>query len=248
MIRILTLDIKQSLLLIVFLLALPLSTLSAETSTNNDLVMTEIIFEEVEPGLEPFKSRLLLSKKMLRLDDDDDQGDYILYDREAHEIHSFNHEDKSHLMMKPLPVEVLDFEIDFKVESKPLTDAPKVNAVVPVQHQFFADKKLCKKSLNVKGLLPDLTQVLIDYEQVIVEQSKQTLWQIPADVRSSCYMSNNYLYASDYLKVGFPLFVTDDLGRQKKLLSFRQIKKDRSIMQQPVGYNLYYPNASNLPK
>ena len=237
---------NQNLLLFIILMISALSTLQAASSDNDDLIVTEIIFEKIEPGLEPFRSRLLLSEHVLRLDDGNDQGDFILFDRSTHEIHSFNHEDQSHMKMKSLTPESLDFKLNFKVESNPLRDAPKVNGVIPVQHQFFADAQLCKKSINVKGLLPELTQVLIDYEQVIVEQGKQTLSQVPAGVRSSCYMANNYLHASDYLKAGFPLFVVDDLGRQKKLLSFHQVTKNKSIMQHPAGYKLYYPNASNL--
>ena len=94
--------------------------------------------------------------------------------------------------------------------------------------------------------LPEVTLTLIDYEQAIVQQNNQTLSRIPNNVRSSCYMANNYLHASDYLKVGFPLFVSDDQGRQKKLLGFRQLKKHHSIMLQPEGYSVYYPNSANL--
>lgn len=241
-------QLRWPLLLFVSLLFYPLVALLAEESAQNELVLTEVVFEEVEAGLEPFKSRLLLAKNYLRLDDGDDRGDFILFDRHTHEIHSFNHEDRSHLVMKSLPVTALEFIIKFNQQSQPLLDAPKVNGVTPVQHHFFADQQLCKKSINVTGLLPELTQVLIEYESVIVEQNKQTLSQIPSSVRSSCYMANNYLHASDYLRAGFPLFVVDDQGRQKMLQTIRQVKMNQSIMQKPGGYSVYYPNASNLNK
>jgi len=220
----------------------PWSVLMAEA----ELMLTEVLLEEIEPGIEPYQSRLLLGKKFLRLDDANDRGDFVLFDRQTHEIHSFNHEEQSHLVMKPLTAEAVDFTLDFKVERQPLLDAPRVNGESPVRHEYFADNQLCKMSVNVAGLLPEITRVLIDYEQAIVAQNQQTLSQIPDNVRSSCYMANNYLYASDYLKAGFPLFVSDDRGRQKKLLSFRQLNKPASIMKKPEGYSLYYPNAANL--
>lgn len=240
------LQLGWSLVFPVSFLFYPLVALQAEENAQDMLALTEVVFEKVEPGLEPFKSRLLLDKNVLRLDDGDDQGDYILFDRRNHEIHSFNHEDRSHLIMKRLPEKMLEFIINFKKHSQPLVDAPKVNGVTPVQHQFFADQQLCKKSVNVTGFLPEFTQVLIDYESVIVEQNKQTLSQIPASVRTSCYMANNYLHASDYLEAGFPLFVVDDQGRQKKLLTIRQVTMNNSIMKKPVGYSVYYPNAANF--
>jgi len=231
--------------LLLALLVQPLA-LHAESDASNELKLTEVVFEKSEPGLQPFISRLLLGKHFLRLDDGYDSGDFILFDRKTHVIHSFNHEDRSHLVMKSLSSKAVEFKLDFKIGRKKLVDAPKVGGVVPVQHNFFADNKLCKKSVNVAGFLPEVTRVLTDYEQAIVEQNKQTLPQIPASIRSSCYMANNYLHSSDYLKAGFPLFVIDDLGRQKKLLSFRQVTKQKMIMQQPEGYSLYYPNSSNL--
>ncbi|MCK5663130.1 MAG: hypothetical protein KAI17_06570 [Thiotrichaceae bacterium] len=239
--------LKTLLLLLPFMLLLqPFSVLLAESSSEKELDLMEIIFEEIEPGIEPFKSRLLLGEFFLRLDDGDDQGDFLLFEGKTHEVHSFNHEEQSHLIMKPLTAKALDFTVDFKVKQEKLLDAPKVNGTSAVQHLFFADGNLCKKSINVSGFLPEVTQVLIDYGQAIVQQNSQTLSRIPNNVRSSCYMANNYLFASDYLKVGFPLFVSDDQGRQKKLLGFRQLKKHRSIMFQPPGYSVYFPNSANL--
>lgn len=239
-------NLVTKLLITVVFLVQSLMVLHAGGDDTRGLALTEIIFIEMEPGIESFKSRLLLGEHVLRLDDGDDQGDFILFDRNTHEIHSFNHQDRSHLVMKALAPKAVDIKLDFRVDSKKLRDAPRVNNIMPVQHLFSADGSLCKTSVNVAGLLPEVTQVLIDYEQAIVEQNKQTLSQIPASVRSSCYMANNYLHAGDYLKAGFPLFVIDDQGRQKKLLSFQQVIKGKSIMLQPTGYSLYYPNASNL--
>ncbi len=209
--------------------------------------ITEVIFEEIEPGIEPYYSRLLLNERFLRLDDGRDQGDFVLFNLDTHEIHSFNHEERSHLMMRPLEPKPLDFELDFKVVKSELADAPRVNNLSPLQQLFFADAQLCKRSINVAGFLPQLTRALIDYEQAIVAQNIQTFDQVPASVRSACYVANNYLQASAYLEVGFPLFVIDDQQRQKKLISFRRIEKSDALFEQPADYSLYFPNAFNLP-
>ena len=212
----------------------------------NTVGVTEVIITENEPGIGQYVSRLLLSKEYLRLDDGRDEGDFTLFNRKTHEIHSFNHEDQSHLIMKPIAAKAIDFKLDFKVDQNAMEDAPSVGGISPVQHQYYADTRLCKQSINVAGLLPQMTQALADYEQALVAQNSQTLERIPSGVRSSCYMANNYLYASDYLKNGFPLFVMDDLGRQKKLESFRQIDMPATLFEPVSGYQVYYPNAANL--
>lgn len=207
-----------------------------------EIEMTEVVFEEVEPGIEPYISRLLLSEHFLRLDDGIDSGDFILFERKTGQIHSFNHEDKTHLAIKPLEAPDIDFKLDFKIHKNNLHSAPKINGVTPVEYQFYADSKKCKQSVNVAGILPQMTKVMIDYEQALVGQAKATLQRIPSSMRTACYMANNFLYASEYIKVGFPLHVADYEGRQKRLVSFQEIKKPETIVQFPAGYQLYYPD------
>jgi hypothetical protein len=218
----------------------------APVLAQSEVLVMEVVIQESEPGIGNFISRLLLSKDFLRLDDGKDEGDFTLFNRKSHEIHSFNHEDKSHLIMKPIAPRETGFKLDYKVTDKVLKDAPTVAGVAPMQHQYFADTHLCKQSINVKGLLPEVTQALIDYEQAIMAQNSQTYDRIPSSVRSSCYMANNYLHVSDYLQSGFPLFVRDDLGRQKQLMSFQQLAMPASLFQQIEGYTIFYPNEANL--
>jgi hypothetical protein len=234
-------------ILAVTLLSLFSGLLSAQMQTDGKMLsVTEVRIAETEPGIGRFVSRLMLSKDFLRLDDGAADGNFTLFNRKTHEIHSFNHEDQSQLVMKPIAQKKIDFKLDFKIDDSEMKDAPSVGGVTPVQHQYYADTRLCKQSVNVQGLLPQMTQALIDYEQALVAQNSQTLERIPAGVRSSCYMANNYLHASDYLKQGFPLFVMDDLGRQKRLQGFQQIEVPASLFEPIAGYKLYYPNAANL--
>jgi len=220
----------------------------SQSPESGPVMMTEVLFEQQEPGIEPYIIRMLVTGKFLRLDDGNDQDPlgYILYDRISHEIHNFNHDDKSHLLMKPLVSPVIDFKLDFRQEKKVLEQAPRIKGEAPVETTFYADGQLCKTSINVSGLLPDVTAALKDYEQALVEQNKQTLTEIPSAVRTPCYMSNNYLHASDYLKAGFPLHVIDDQGQQRRLLKFGEVSKPLNLLQQIQGYRLYYPNPSNL--
>lgn len=216
------------------------SNLRAEPEAPSQVKLIEILFEEVEPGIAPYTSRILLNEAIMRLDNGRDDSDYILFNRQTHEIHSFNHEDQTHLIINPTVSEQLDFEIDFKVTTVALKDAPKVSGEVVIQHQFYVDSQLCKKSMNVTKLLPDAKLALIEYEAALVRQNITTLDNIPVSMRKGCYMANNYLHASAYLKPGFPLLVIDDEGRQKKLMDFSEVKKNRSIIQPPADYRVYY--------
>jgi len=207
--------------------------------------MTELIFEESEPGVEPYRSRMLLSENWLRLDDGTDDGDFILFDRKAREIHSFNRGDRTELVIPPRAVAPVDFEVAYGSSARVLEDAPKIAGGTPVEHRFTADGKLCRRSINVRGFLPEFTGTLKDYEQLLAEQGKQTLPRIPADVRESCYMSNNFLNPVDYLEPGFPLFVINDRQRSRKLVGYRQAELPASLMRPLSGYRRYSPPPAN---
>ena len=58
--------------------------------------MLQLVFEEREPGVGPYRTRMLLDQRFLRIDSGADQDDYVLFDRVKGEIHNFNHEDRSH--------------------------------------------------------------------------------------------------------------------------------------------------------
>ncbi len=223
------------------LLLLGIISITTGAYAQSQLAMLEVIIEESEPGLDPYLSRYLLSEDFLRLDDGSDRSDFILFDRQTREIHSFNHEDRTHMLIVAKQAGAVDFKVDYKVYKKTLPDAPEINGNAPVEYQFFADAKKCKQVVSEKTLLPDLTQVLIDYEKVLAEQAKSTLSRIPDSIRTGCYMANNYLHVTDYLQGGFPLHVIDDRGRQKRLLTFRNLQKPSSILFFPAGYRVYSP-------
>ena len=224
----------------VLALLLMLPALQAETSPVKSIMLTELVFEEREPGIEPYTSRILFNASMMRLDDGRDDSDFILFDRTTKVIHSFNHEDQTHLIINPQTSEKLDFKIQFATTRSVLADAPKVSGKSVVEHRFYADSLLCKKSMNVPGLLLDAQLALIDYETRLMHQNVTTLDNIPNAMRKGCYMANNYLQATAYLEPGFPIHVIDYQGRQKKLMGFSEVAKQGKLLIAPEGYRIFY--------
>jgi len=211
-------------------------------SAQSQIKMMEVIFQESEPGIEPYFTRYLLSNNYLRLDDGDDQGDFILFDLHDRFIHSFNHEDKTHLKIAPRKYQAIDSKLDFNIVKIDMTQAPKIKGNAPVGYELQANGQSCKHVVSVDGLMPEVTRALKDYEAVLVEQAKTTLSRVPVAFREPCYMANNYLYADAYLDGGFPLQVIDYLDKQKKLVSHQTVMKSDDLIRFPIGYRVYTPN------
>ncbi len=203
--------------------------------------VTQIYLEHVEPGIESYQSRLLVTDRFLRMDDGQDQDDFILFDLQTQQIHSVNHETQLHIKLKPAPARQVEFQLDYQVTMKPLQDAPAVAGQQPTEYQFFANGQLCKLSINASDLLPRATRALAQYEQQIAERNKLSIEQVPESVKTACYLANNVLHSVDYLQGGFPLMVMDHKGRQKRLLEFSEVKKPAAIFSLPDNYRQYSP-------
>src|SRR5210317_1738034 len=61
---------------------------------------TIIYFDEQEGSGEPYRTRTIVTPAYVRLDDDDDKSDFVLYDRKQRVIYSTNSLDKRTLVIK----------------------------------------------------------------------------------------------------------------------------------------------------
>lgn len=203
--------------------------------------VTQVLFEEIEPGISPYQTRVLVNKRFLRFDDGNDNGDFVLFDRVKGEIHNFNLNERTEIIIQRRPYIDLDEKLDVQVIAKPLKNAPTVAGIEAVEHFFLVDNKLCRKSINFKGLMKNVTAAMIQYQELLTEQSKQTFDMVPADYRTPCYLANNFLNTTDYLLAGFPAVVSDESGRQKKLMGFSSVSIPASLFERPQGFDVFYP-------
>lgn len=65
---------------------------------------TAVYFNEVERGAEPYTTRMLITPQFLRIDYGIDNDDFILLDRKHPAIYSVNHDDRTILVIEPLPI------------------------------------------------------------------------------------------------------------------------------------------------
>jgi len=217
-----------------------LGAMSSFTLQAAEIELTEVVFEEREPGVDPYITRLLVNKRYLRLDGGQDDGDYVLFDRVKGEIHNFNREERSEILIQRRPVPAASVKVDFVVEQVPLKDAPAINGIGAVAHRFFADGQLCSSSVNFNGLLPEVVTAWRQYKRLLQQHNLQTIEQIPQEVKTPCYLANNYLHGNAYLRAGFPVHVEGLGGRSKSLLNFRQVNKPAGLLSRLPDFEVVY--------
>ena len=118
------------------------STLLILTACGNQNGAIELQFSEQEAGVEPYKTRMIITDDFLRIDDGPDNKDFILLDRKARKISSISY-DNQRIFEIPFREVTLEKPTDLVWEYKAInaTDAPTIDGIVPTGHSFSANQQ-----------------------------------------------------------------------------------------------------------
>jgi len=216
--------------------------LSETNSTVNLNQVTKIEFIEEEKGIDPYRVRLIVSKKFLRFDDGDSTSGFILYNRVNKIIYNVNDDEKTIMEIHPKRKSVIS---PIKLNNKEnkiaeLKDAPKINNTVPVKYDLLTNDSLCLGIVAVKGLLPMATKALREFQQALADDSTFTLDNIPADMQDPCNLSMNTFASTRHLKYGFPIQAWTPKGYSRSLVGFDEDFKDsETLFTLPTQYRSF---------
>ena len=202
---------------------------------------TVVYLQESEPGVEPYATRMIVTPDFLRMDDGQDDGDYLLYDRRSRAIHSVSHEDRTVL---DIPFHAVGIEPPPGLEriTRRTVDeqAPAVGGRQPVQQKDFVNARLCMETVSAPGLLDDARRALKEYREALAGEQARNLYKTPPELRDPCMLSNLVFHPGKGLEEGFPLYERNQAGRTRELTDFRRNEKVRvSLFELPRGYRHY---------
>ncbi len=218
---------------VMILFALPEGVTAAEGSL--------LIYQQQEAGVEPYNTRIIVTKDYLRMDDGADEGDYLLYDRKQHRISSVTHDDETVFEIPPRkvkqkpPMKLQRRSSEIKMDKPPMIGKEK-----PHHHQLLVNDKACYNVIAVKGLLPDVRQVLIDFRTTLSGEHAKLLPRLPADQQEPCDLVRNIFYPGWQLEFGLPIQEWDEQGRGQILVDYKAtIPLDDKLFTLPQGYRHY---------
>lgn len=181
-----------------------------------------LMFMEQEPGVDPYPTRMVASARYVRIDDGEGASDFVLFDRQARLIYSVNTARQAVMVVEPqdAPIEP-PMELKFEHrEVGPLHDAPTVNDVTPVHHQFVTNGDVCFDFIAVEGLMEDVATALSEYHAVLASDSAMTFNNIPADMRDPCEMAQHTFAPGRNLTRGFPIQEWHRDGYSRTLMEY----------------------------
>lgn len=207
-----------------------------------EVTSTMLLYKAREPGIGSYPSRILITDRYVRMDNGQDKGDYLVFDRKSRLISSVAHDDQTVFEIPPReitqepPMALKRRHEILKVKN----DVPAVAGKQPQQHQLFVNDKLCYNVVVVPGLMNDAVAALRDFRQVLAGEHAKVLPRIPADMQEPCDLALNTFYADWQLQFGLPIQEWDESGKGQVLMDYKEgFAVDEALFTLPQGYQHY---------
>lgn len=202
---------------------------------------TLLIYRQQETGIEPYNTRIMVTERYLRMDDAEDGGDYVLFDRKQGLISSVTHGDGTVL---EIPVRKVTQRPPMKLRRRSsavkMEQAPNVGTQKPRHYQLFVNDAACYNVVAVKGLLEETRQALIAYRETLSGEHAKLLPRLPADQQDPCDLARNTFHAAWQLEFGLPIQEWDEQGRGQMLIDYKErTELDDRLFTLPPEYRHY---------
>jgi len=209
-------------------------------SSMDSVYAVEVLFEDRERGIAPYSIRMLVTAEYLRMDDGQDEGDFILYDRRAQQILSVTHQNHTALQIVAKPVKIESpYPLLFEHSRYSDPDAPKITGKLPEHITFRVNGEECYNVISVAGLLNEVTQAIKEYLQTLAVEQAMNLANTPPEMQTPCMLANMIFKPSRHLDYGLPIREWDYRGFARSLVSFREsVPVDGSLFEVPAGYRI----------
>lgn len=183
---------------------------------------TVLLFQEREIGVPPYGSRIIVTSEYLRMDDGNDQGDFLLYDRNTRNVFSVAHEDQTVFEISYHPVEIEPpIELDLVTKSEIDETAPSIGGQRPLHTTFSINSKRCFDVISIAGVLDDAALALGEYATALSGEQARILHKTPVEFQDPCMLSNLIFHTAEHTRHGFPIQEWSYSGYSRELMDYR---------------------------
>jgi hypothetical protein len=210
---------------------------------------TLLLFQEKEKGVPAYGSRVLVTPDFLRMDDGNDQGDFLLYDRKTRTIYSVANDDQTILEIGYHPVTIEPpYALELVKKTETDESAPTIGGSKAVHTTFSVNSHRCYDVVSVSGLLNDATAALGEYATALAGEQARNLYKTPVEFQDPCMLSNLIFHTADHFADGFPIQEWSYSGYSRELMDYQlDYPSKKALFVLPENYKHYQLKARENP-
>lgn len=220
-------------------------TTDKTTQQSSDLML---MFQESEPGIDPYPTRVLVNKQFLRLDEGSDQSNFTLFDRKNNIIYTVTHEQKRIMQIKPVKTGNTVTR-NLEMDAKKLNDKemPSIEGQQPVHYQLQVNGHVCSDVYVLKGFNEEVNTAMSDFKKILASIHLGNINNTPAEMLDDCFLAHEVKHPSRSMQFGFPVLQQDANGAMRLLVDFnRSYKAAPELFKLPPDYRMTDMSGASL--
>lgn len=187
--------------------------------------MVALRYVDQDPGDPPYLTRMLVTTDFMRMDDGEDDGDFILLDRRKRTVTNVMRGNQLALVFTP-----------GKLPPRPAGWKPRldVRPAAPGTRRFslVVNGVTCSEGVAAQAAAPDAARAMAELKSVLAA-TQYRVWQTtPSELRHDCDLANQVWESGTTLKLGLPLEEREFTGRT------RQFERESSQPLRPELFRL----------
>jgi len=193
--------------------------------------MTELNFQDQDPGAPAYPTRVLVTGSFLRIDNGKGSEDFLLLDRKKNRVYEVTQERREILVIdaeQPALAKPARWQVREDVVLSPDSRTQHVNV--------YVNGVLCTQVTVVPKLLPDAAMALGAYRQVLAGIQVLTYLDSPPELRNDCDLAQHVWEIAREFKHGLPIEQRYHDGRSRLLVDYHDKPYQARLFVLPSGY------------
>ncbi len=204
-----------------------LSAKTKEDKLKNTLDVYQLSYVEREPGVDEYEVTMLVSDRYIRIDQSGEDSGFIVYDDKDKVIYSVSHHDESVLVIKEHVFSEKTLPVKYETEYLQLADSPTVSGNAIFNYRVYTGKgeaeETCLEIQLVENLLPEVTTLLKNYQNIISGQQVKMTDNKLSDMQTACFFVDQIYNMGKYYEKGLPIQEWHSNERFKVLSTYKKI-------------------------
>lgn len=174
--------------------------------------MMELRYVDQDPGDPPYLTRILLTPGFMRLDDGNDDGDFILLDRGQQRVINVMRGNQQAMVFSAgkLPPRPAGW--------KPVLDV-KTGAPGTQRFRLMVKDEVCSEGVAAARAAPEATRAMAELKSILAPMQYRVWKDSPAELQHDCDLANQVWESGATLKLGLPLEEREFTGRTRQFES-----------------------------